>query len=433
MFYGVTRFHLVVLLTNLSAGLLNSQLIFAIFSNYAPKWQCGLFKTKKTFAGNLNIFPNKKNFMVADQYGYREFGWLCSDDAYMMSTFSQVQFVGVLIGKTLKLYLCRQFGSMSACRFANSWQVLHLVRFLLGLCIGGCLVTVGTFITELLLPDQRMLLRGVFNWGVVRLILTIVCMLVPEWRSASIVNAMFVLPAIVSIIFIFPESPTWLHSKTFCEMWSTPGLFRRLGVLWLMWFMAAYSSYSNDLNSNTISGNLSLNVLFLSILLQILLAIDTWLPMFSRRRLHHGAQFVVCMCFLTMFLIQGVGVLLVNLIGCVFIEYTWDACFLCAVESLETPCRASGTGSCSLTARIGAISTPFLTYMNSFWPPSVYFSVFVLGSINLIVSYMFLIETKGVNLDDVNILSAEFAEMDDFSSKHKPPVETDVSPIQCYE
>ncbi|KAE9417264.1 hypothetical protein Angca_005853, partial [Angiostrongylus cantonensis] len=389
------------------------------------------------------------------------FGWLCSDDAYMMSTFSQVQFVGVLIGTFLFGTLSDLYGRkpisittltagflfniLTGLWFANSWQVLHLVRFLLGLCIGGCLVTVGTFITELLLPDQRMLLRGVFNWGVVRLILTIVCMLVPEWRSASIVNAMFVLPAIVSIIFIFPESPTWLHSKgrieamqeaeqyiasfsgkkyeyvgqknigdvkTFCEMWSTPGLFRRLGVLWLMWFTAAFSSYSNDLNSNTISGNLFVNQILFSVLIiiskLILLAIDTWLPMFSRRRLHHGAQFVVCMCFLVLSILTlqqytGVGVLLVNLIGCVFIEYTWDACFLCAVESLETPCRASGTGSCSLTARIGAISTPFLTYMNSFWPPSVYFSVFVLGSINLIVSYMFLIETKGVNLDDVNI------------------------------
>ncbi|KJH45817.1 hypothetical protein DICVIV_08141, partial [Dictyocaulus viviparus] len=94
--------------------------------------------------------------------------------------------------------------------------------------------------------------------------------------------------------------------------------------------------------------------------LQILLATDTWLPKFSRRRLHQGAQFV------------GVGVLIINLIGSVFIEYTWDACFLCAVESLETSCRGSGIGSCSLMARIGAILTPY-------------------------------IETKGVNLDDVII------------------------------
>ncbi|VDM63955.1 unnamed protein product [Angiostrongylus costaricensis] len=123
-------------------------------------------------------------------------------------------------------------------------------------------------------------------------------------------------------------------------MWSTPGLFRRLGVLWLMWFTAAFSSYSNDLNSNTISGNLFVN----QILFSILLVTDTWLPKFSRRRLHHGAQFVVCICFLVLSI---------------------------------------------LTLR------------------------------------QYTIETKGVNLDDVNILSAEFTEMDNFSSKHKPSVKTD--------
>ncbi|KHJ94711.1 hypothetical protein OESDEN_05357 [Oesophagostomum dentatum] len=53
------------------------------------------------------------------------------------------------------------------------------------------------------------------------------------------------------------------------------------------------------------------------------------------------------------------------------------------------------------------MSAPFLTYMNNFWPPSVYFSVFVLGTVNLFVSYNFLIETKGVDLDDVNIETAE--------------------------
>ncbi|RCN52811.1 hypothetical protein ANCCAN_01188 [Ancylostoma caninum] len=105
--------------------------------------------------------------------------------------------------------------------------------------------------------------------------------------------------------------------------------------------------------------------------------------------------------------LQGVGILVVNLVGSVFIEYTWDACFLCAVESLETSCRGSGTGSCSLMARFGAISAPFLTYMNNFWPPSVYFSVFVLGSINLIVSFNYLIETKGVNLDNVTVETVE--------------------------
>uniref|UniRef100_A0A1I7TM63 MFS domain-containing protein n=1 Tax=Caenorhabditis tropicalis TaxID=1561998 RepID=A0A1I7TM63_9PELO len=99
----------------------------------------------------------------------------------------------------------------------------------------------------------------------------------------------------------------------------------------------------------------------------------------------------------------GVAFLIVNLIGTVFIEYTWDACYLCAVESMETACRASATGTCSLVARIGAILAPMLNYANLWWPPSVYLTVVLLGTINLIISYFFLVETKNVNLDNVHI------------------------------
>ena len=60
---------------------------------------------------------------------------------------------------------------------------------------------------------------------------------------------------------------------------------------------------------------------------------------------------------------QGVWTLIINLIGTVFIEYTWDACYLCAVESIETSCRSSATGSCSLVARIGALIAPVVTLL----------------------------------------------------------------------
>lgn len=49
--------------------------------------------------------------------------------------------------------------------------------------------------------------------GMARLWITIICYLFPEWRAASLVCACVALPALLSIIFIFPESPTWLHSK----------------------------------------------------------------------------------------------------------------------------------------------------------------------------------------------------------------------------
>ncbi|VDO72676.1 unnamed protein product [Heligmosomoides polygyrus] len=310
MLYDANRFHMVVFGVWLLASFFAAQQIFAIFSNYSPKWQ---------------------------------FGWICSENAYLMSAFSQFQFFGVLLGQLDKKYyvgVCPGrgmdkgtlvFGSLSDIHgrkpisvltlsigfltnflsgLALSWQVLHVLRFILGLSIGGALVTLATYVAELILPGQRMLLRG----G--RL---------DDMRAAERYIASFGGEKYVTV-----EHKTIQHVKediqTFCEMWHTPGLFRRLVVLWPMWFVAAFSSYANDLNSNVLYGNLFLN----QILFGVLIAVSK----------------------------LGVAVLIVNLMGSVFIEYTWDACFLCAVESLETPCRASGTGSCSLMARIGAISAP---------------------------------------------------------------------------
>ncbi|KAK6744401.1 hypothetical protein RB195_011231 [Necator americanus] len=232
-------------------------------------------------------------------------------------------------------------------------------------------------------------------------------MIFPEWRAASIACALTALPALLIIIFIFPESPTWLHNKgrleemriaeryiarfarieykpvahkkiehnkNLCEMLHTGGLHRRLFVLWTMWFVASVCGYATDLNSNTISGDFFMNQIIFSILIavskMVLVTVDTFIPSFSRRTLHQGAQTVVCLCFLVLFFLtmqgyQGIATLIINVTGTIFIEYTWDACYLCAVESMETSCRASATGTCSLMARVGAIIAPLVSHVTT--------------------------------------------------------------------
>lgn len=86
-----------------------------------------------------------------------------------------------------------------------------------------------------------------------------------------------------------------------------------------------------------------------------------------------------------------------------FIEYTWDACYLCAVESMPTNMRATSMGSCSFMARVGALIAPSLAFLSRFWAPSAYVTVVGLGAINLVVSYLWLVETKGVLLDKVHL------------------------------
>lgn len=107
--------------------------------------------------------------------------------------------------------------------------------------------------------------------------------------------------------------------------------------------------------------------------------------------------------------LQSIWILVVNLVGTMFIEYTWDACYLCAVETMPTGLRATSMGTCSLMARVGAILAPSLAYLNQLWAPSAYLTVVVLGLLNLTVSYFLLVETKDVVLDKVTLEAEQAA------------------------
>ncbi|CAD5217765.1 unnamed protein product [Bursaphelenchus okinawaensis] len=388
-----------------------------------------------------------------------EFDWICGSKAYLRSFFSQVQFFGVLIGTvvygSLSDWLGRKPVAVTALSLgivfsilsgvAPTWELLLGTRFFIGLSIGGTLVVVCTFVMEMLLPQQRMALRAFFNWGTARLMVTLICWWFPNWRSASIACAVTALPALLIVIFVFPESPTWLHNKgriekmkqserkiarvagkkhvetdiqpvvhkkSIIELFKDINLFKRVVVLWAMWFTAAICGYAIDLNSSDISGHLFWNQILFSCLIAAskiaLVVFDSSFPKFSRRNLHQGAQLIVCICFLILTVLvivspHSIFILIINLIGTMFLEYTWDACYLCGVESMPTNMRATTMGSCSFMARIGAILAPTLAFLNSFWAPSAYLTVCSLGLINLIISYLWLVETKGVVLDKVNL------------------------------
>lgn len=52
-----------------------------------------------------------------------------------------------------------------------------------------------------------------FFQGVARLLMTLICWAFPDWRTSTYVNAAAALPAFLIVVFILPESPTWLLSK----------------------------------------------------------------------------------------------------------------------------------------------------------------------------------------------------------------------------
>uniref|UniRef100_A0A914N8Y2 Major facilitator superfamily (MFS) profile domain-containing protein n=1 Tax=Meloidogyne incognita TaxID=6306 RepID=A0A914N8Y2_MELIC len=393
-----------------------------------------------------------------------EFDWFCGYGAYYRTIFGQIQFIGVLFGTLLMAPLSDRFGRkpvgltcltfgltlLAMTSLSPTGYTLLAIRFIVAILMGGSLVVIATYTMEIIPSEHRITLRTFCNWGICRLLMTTICFYFPNWRTASIASALASVPALIIFAFIIPESPTWLHSQgknekmrrseryiarvagipfepvehvEICrkEVKKRPNifaifhdkvLFGRLLVLWMMWFCSSLSSYSIDLNSANFSGDFFVNQWILScpiiISKMFLFLLDSNWPSFSRRTLHHFAQSVVCISFILLTILvvigyDGIWILLINLFGTIFLEFTWDANVLCAVESMPTQMRASALGSCSMIARVGGIFAPLLVFFNEKWRASAYLTVATIGSCNLLTSYIWLIDTKGVDLDAVNL------------------------------
>ncbi|KAH7712533.1 Protein K11D9.3 [Aphelenchoides avenae] len=404
--YNLNRFYVLALVVRQFDVFLGVQKIFAVFTNYVPKWRC---TANETFARDCSVYqscPTPIKFENSDFYSAAlEFDWICGSGRHYISLNSQAVFVGVLLGTLLFGYLSDRYGrkrmsvvtlglgvaAITLAGLAPDWRYLLTARFIVGL---ACAPMTFIFLMETILPEQRMIVRGFVNWGNARIILTLVCFLFPHWRDASFACAAVIAPALVIIIVFFPESATWLNEKGefekarkseekiarvggvnyeevtrppkqphggMRESLRNPQFVRRLSVLFLMFFTACVSSYANDLNSNSLSGNIFVNQLLFGVIIAfsklVLVAVDTRFPNFNRRHLHQNAQAGICICFLLLTIMVSFQVNLVHL--------------------------------------------------NAFWAPCTFLLVASIGFVNLLVSYKWLDETRGVSLDHVGLDRAE--------------------------
>ncbi|KHJ79227.1 hypothetical protein OESDEN_21132, partial [Oesophagostomum dentatum] len=337
--------------------------------------------------------------------------------------------------------------------FAPSWQVFAALRFVCGTSIACILVVFYTYIVELIRPEQRVFMRSFFNWGYARMVFTIVCMLCDHWRSASIATSLLASPTLLAIAFMLPETPKWYISKgrhadakrsaatlkylsgredegiltdvhtihagkayTMKDLLGDRSTAFKTLILCTLWFATSLSAFGSDLNSGNLLGDFYFNQIvsgavtaFAKIFVFFL---DTYWKSFDRRKLHQLPQVFVILCYSAIMCLQifapesscdgksakDWAIIILNIIGVSFIELTWDACYLIGVESFPTHIRTIGMGTCSLAARVGALVAPQMAYLSIFYRPAPYIVVVAVGLISLIISLVFLTDTKGVDL-----------------------------------
>lgn len=344
----VNTFNLLVFFLWQSKSFMGTQMIFAIFSNYVSKWRC---EGIGNYGKNCTIFNSGCKLEYENNYFYSaalKFGWVCSDDSYMVAFSSQLQFFGVLIGTFFFGILSDAIGRRKTSiinvglgcsfilisSFIDNSKFFVFSRFVIGLANGGSLNSGVTYCMEVLPSDKRIFIKCLFNWGLSRVLLTAICYYFNNYASALLVSGLMVIPAILLLIFYFPESPTWYHYKnmeekmiksekiiaklsnieyvkvqhepitkkeSFLELLKNKIILKKLSILWCMWFVASLCGYSMDLHSSEISGNLYINQFFFGFTIYfsklMIPTIDSHYQWFTRRLFHQGAQAVVVICF----------------------------------------------------------------------------------------------------------------------------------------
>ncbi len=174
------RHHFVVFLIVLLQNLIGIQLLLPIFYNLQPSWTCDdeISGTDPLSNRNCTILSNCPEANLTFRAPFHSMVWdlrmLCGQQKYFASLISTFLYAGVLVGAISFGQLSDAFGRKkvvlfilvsvtifgSSCALVQSWIVLGVMRFVVGALIGGLMTVVFAYAMELILPEQRLFLRG---------------------------------------------------------------------------------------------------------------------------------------------------------------------------------------------------------------------------------------------------------------------------------
>ncbi|KAF8386605.1 hypothetical protein PRIPAC_75747 [Pristionchus pacificus] len=393
-----------------------------------------------------------------------EYGQYC-DDTYRVLRVETMQYIGVFFGTITFGTLSDLFGRrriliiglimglpvLLASGEINNFFIFYAARLLTGFFNGVTMVVGWAYISELVAADNRMYLRAFATWPTGRMVITIVAYFTRDWRLTIRVLTIIQTPLLLVLFFILPESHVWLSTKgdqkrydasidrmnalagteyakrveikktegkksntlaQLKQLFVHPLLRKRILCLFSIWFVTFYTAYSLTLNSDQMlkSGFFMGQFILCTILVSAKMglgALDKFVPGMNRRRAHQVFQGTSTFCIvvvLILYLMGYKGTLIFTvfyMIASMSIELCADVCYLTVNELMPTEIRGVAAGTVSMVTRIANIATAMSNAIRDSSEAALYVILILVGAGNWLVSYFFLDETKGIDLNDV--------------------------------
>ncbi|GMT03133.1 hypothetical protein PENTCL1PPCAC_25307 [Pristionchus entomophagus] len=404
------------------------------------------------------------NNMAVFRSAAAEYGQYC-DDTYRVLRVETMQYIGVFFGTITFGTLSDLFGRrriliiglllglpvMLASGEINNFFLFYAARLLTGFFNGVTMVVGWAFISELVAADQRMYLRAFATWPTGRMVITIVAYFTRDWRMTIRVLSLIQAPLLLVLYFVLPESHVWLSTKgdqkrydASCDrmdalagepyakrveikknegkksntlaqlkqLFVHPLLRKRILCLFSIWFVTFYTAYSLTLNSDQMlkSGFFMGQFILCSILMCAKMglgALDHFVPGMNRRRVHQLAQGTSTTCIVVVLILYIMGYkgtlvfTVFYMIASMSIELCADVCYLAVNELMPTEVRGVAAGMVSMVTRIANIATAMSNAIRDSSEAALYVILILVGAGNWLVSFFFLDETKGVDLNNV--------------------------------
>lgn len=305
------------------------------------------------------------------------------------------------------------FGTASS--FVDCLSFFIFLRFVTAMSVTGLMLSGYLYFVEVVGPSYRTLGDKTpgFFWSGTGMLVGLLAYLQRDWRIQILVASLIGLP-IFLIVRVFPESSRWLVAKgrldeadkvlekynpkaevskeelttmltevyhgtqeeleesrkyTILDLLKSPKLRRRSLILFFNWFAISLGFYGLLINISNLEGDIYVNFV-INYLVELPSVPISWfiIQKFGRRIpyiIKMGFTGLVCLLVLAVPKTkenQGATTALAML-GKFFINMVFSNVYLMTAEMYPTVMRNMAIGACSMCARIGAITAPFIVLL----------------------------------------------------------------------